>query len=455
VIVFALLAIVLVPLESVRRTERLRTALQTEAEPARGEITRIHLALASGEDLVRDHAGISDSALRRAHRARIAQELATEAAARARLHELASRLGPAVDERLDSLEALATRWRSSAIGLLALDGTLVSEARAGAHQEAYVATLGAAARLDEAVTMAAQERRREIERAERATERLRSGLGLVALAGALAAGWLGYRLRRFAVEAEQRRLALEQAMEMKARFTRGLSHDLKNPLGAIDGHASLLETGVLGELAEPQLRSVVRIRAAVRSLTTMVGDLLELAAAETGELRVQPRTTGVRPVLEELADEYRASATAAGLTLRCESCDDALAICADPLRVHQIVGNLLSNAVKYTPRGGLVTIRALPAPSPRSRDGRRARHDGTDGVAIEVIDTGPGIPPDKREVVFDEFARLHGGETPGAGLGLAISRRIARLMGGEVTVDGADGGGAVFALWLPADAPRR
>jgi signal transduction histidine kinase len=76
-------------------------------------------------------------------------------------------------------------------------------------------------------------------------------------------------------------------------------------------------------------------------------------------------------------------------------------------------------------------------------------------VAIEVIDTGPGIPPDKREVVFDEFARLHGGETPGAGLGLAISRRIARLMGGEVTVDGANGGGAVFALWLPADAPRR
>ena len=113
----------------------------------------------------------------------------------------------------------------------------------------------------------------------------------------------------------------------------------------------------------------------------------------------------------------------------------------DPARVRQVLTNLLSNAIKYTPAGGRIEVMTdMPA-----------RRDPGDGarLAIHVADNGPGIPADKYEEVFGEFTRLSNGDKPGAGLGLSIARRVARLLGGDITVSARNGGGARFTLWLP------
>jgi signal transduction histidine kinase len=122
-------------------------------------------------------------------------------------------------------------------------------------------------------------------------------------------------------------------------------------------------------------------------------------------------------------------------------------VATDPERVRQVLGNLLSNALKYTPPGGRVTVRAEVRP--RGHDGAHA-----ESVAIDVRDSGPGIPPDKHEEVFEEFSRLAPDAAPGAGLGLAIARRVARALGGDVTVASEPGRGSCFTLWVPA-ARRR
>jgi signal transduction histidine kinase len=112
----------------------------------------------------------------------------------------------------------------------------------------------------------------------------------------------------------------------------------------------------------------------------------------------------------------------------------------DPARVVEVLDNLLSNATKYTTHGQVrLTM---------SQDGNSAPGPG-EWVAISVEDTGPGIPHDQQERIFEEFSRLRTDGAPGAGLGLAISRRIARLLGGDVTVESAEGVGARFTLWLP------
>jgi two-component system, NarL family, sensor histidine kinase BarA len=114
----------------------------------------------------------------------------------------------------------------------------------------------------------------------------------------------------------------------------------------------------------------------------------------------------------------------------------------DATRVTQIVGNLLSNAIKYTKSGSVTLgVRRQPVPAPV---------DGNAGVEFDVMDTGMGIPADKREVIFEEFSRLGGSDKPGAGLGLAISKRIAEVLGGEISFESELGRGSTFTLRVPA-----
>ena len=225
---------------------------------------------------------------------------------------------------------------------------------------------------------------------------------------------------------------------------RGLSHDLKNPLGAIDGHAALLEEGVKGELTAEQRASVARIRRSVRSLLALVSDLLEMSKAEAGQLGVQAREADVVEVVRDAVEEHRAAAETAGHRLRLEVADRRPVVHTDPDRVRQVLGNLLSNAVKYTPPGGQIVVRV----DERAGNGRLA---AARYAVIDVVDSGPGIPEDKREEIFEEFARLQPDEKPGAGLGLTIARRIARLLGGDISVASRNGEGSAFTLWLPLE----
>jgi signal transduction histidine kinase len=151
-------------------------------------------------------------------------------------------------------------------------------------------------------------------------------------------------------------------------------------------------------------------------------------------------------VAAETAEDHRAAARAAGHVLECPDPDLPVRVQTDPARVRQVLGNLLSNAVKYTPSPGRITVHAGEVDGGEARPGRWA--------VLRVSDTGPGIPPEHREAVFDEFTRLHDGTgVQGHGLGLAISRRVARLLGGDLDVSGTPGQGAVFTLWLPLRDP--
>jgi len=238
------------------------------------------------------------------------------------------------------------------------------------------------------------------------------------------------------------RAEMEQLLSTRSRLVRGISHDLKNPLGAADGYTALLEDGLRGELNPEQKEFIGRIRRLHRSMLDIIQNLLDAARLETGELSVDVSETDVTRILRETAEDYQARAEIARLELHVTLPDEPLVIRTDPVRVREIVGNLLTNAINYTPAGSvhLRAERRQRAPSLR----------GGPWLAIEVQDTGPGIPEDERERVFEEFRRLEGSGTGGSGIGLSISRRIARMLKGDVTIDSAPGRGSVFTLWLPA-----
>ncbi len=241
-------------------------------------------------------------------------------------------------------------------------------------------------------------------------------------------------------EAVQRREELERVSESRTRLMRGFSHDVKNPLGAADGYAQLLEDGILGDLSTKQLESIQRIRRSIQTSLHLIHDLLELARAEAGQIEIDSVRTDVAELAREAVEDFRAQATAAGLGLEM-SVDRALPAETDPARVRQILSNLLSNAVKYTPRGRITVEADLRTDGNAPREGGR--------IAIHVTDTGPGIPPEKQELIFQEFTRLDPEAQHGAGVGLAISRRIARLLGGDITVESEAGHGSTFTLWVP------
>jgi PAS domain S-box-containing protein len=239
--------------------------------------------------------------------------------------------------------------------------------------------------------------------------------------------------------------AVTEATEARSRLIRGVTHDVKNPLGAADGYAQLLELELRGTLLPEQAKLVAGVRRGIRGALEMITDLLNLSQAENGGLPVNRQPADLAALAAEAVEDARGAAETAGHLLAWEGLV-SVPVGTDPVRVREVLGNLLSNAIKYTPAPGHITVRAevIADGSGGPRPGR--------WVAAHVHDSGPGIPVAERERVFSEFHRLHtADQTSGHGLGLAISRLIARLLGGDLTVSGEPGQGAIFSLWLPAD----
>jgi signal transduction histidine kinase len=173
----------------------------------------------------------------------------------------------------------------------------------------------------------------------------------------------------------------------------------------------------------------------------LIEDLHELARAETGNIVLRRQTVNLGELARAIGEEYRGAANASGLSLDIDVPPNLPTIETDPTRLRQIVGNLLSNAIKYT-KSGSVNLRVRSGPSP-------ATGGGDDCAEFDVVDTGPGIPADKREVIFEEFSRLGTSDKPGAGLGLAISKRLAEALGGRISVESEFGHGSTFTLRIP------
>jgi signal transduction histidine kinase len=443
-VVVSLAALIAVPWAMSRHLAPLQDDLSEYAEPARGYLTRVHVAMALQGSALDDYIDGRD----RAYLARFDSAAAREAEAYARLTPLVNRLGSAPRAHLDTLLALETRWHDAVAVYVRSAPQLRTLGHDDAQEDLYDKTLIAAANLDEAITQAIRDRRFLITKGERLQQRTSALLGLLALLAAVAAWQLGRRARAAALDAERRRATLLDVMASRARFMRGVSHDLKNPLHAIDGHAQLLESGLRGPLTAEQRDSLARIRRSAKAMTRLIEDLLELARAESGQLAINLDSVVVHDVVHAVVEEHRAAAEAVGLRLAYAPEGSDVVVLTDPARVGQVLGNLLSNAIKYTPPGGNIRVRAEPA-------SRRDTEHVAPSLAIHVADDGPGIPPAQYEEIFGEFTRLEPHDKPGAGLGLSIARRIARMLGGDITVSGHGDHGSRFTLWLPLRAAGR
>ena len=258
---------------------------------------------------------------------------------------------------------------------------------------------------------------------------------------------LAYEKVRLLDEAREGRDELERVMKSRQRLMRGFSHDVKNPLGAADGYADLLSAGIYGELSDDQRESLQRMRRSIRRALDLIDDLHELARAETGTVEIRKELVDLAHLVTSSGDEYRGAADAAGLPLTVSAAEDLPLVETDGVRVQQIVGNLISNAIKYT-NTGAINLRVRKYPS-------RVIRSVPAWIDIEVTDTGIGIPLDKQDQIFEEFSRLSTSDRPGAGLGLAISKRLAEALGGQILVTSEVDRGSTFTLRLPLEFQPR
>ena len=228
---------------------------------------------------------------------------------------------------------------------------------------------------------------------------------------------------------------LERAAKFKDQFLSTMSHELRTPLNAVLGFSDLLTEERYGPLNERQLRYVKHIHTGGKHLLTLINDILDLSKIEAGRLQLAIDSVALTTSFAEVADTMRPLADKKSHVLL-QRALPGLSVRADATRLKQILMNLIGNAIKFTPESGKIELAA-----------KRAGNF----VRVEVRDSGPGIPPEEQQRIFDAFYRLRRSEkgTEGTGLGLAITQRLVQLHGGELGVESEVGVGSCFHFTLP------
>jgi PAS domain S-box-containing protein len=237
-------------------------------------------------------------------------------------------------------------------------------------------------------------------------------------------------------EAVTARIAAEDANRVKSEFLAVMSHELRTPLNAIGGYAELMELGVQGPLSAEQRQSLDRIQRNQRHLLGLINQVLNYARIETGQMRYEMTEVPLDQILSTSEALIFPQLNAKGVRYAYTHCDHAINVRADAEKLQQILVNLLANSIKFTERGGLVSVMVEPA---------------DDVVRVQVRDTGIGIAPDKLAKIFDPFVQVDSNYTrnyEGVGLGLAVSRDLARGMGARLEVTSEEGKGSTFTLTL-------
>jgi PAS domain S-box-containing protein len=237
-------------------------------------------------------------------------------------------------------------------------------------------------------------------------------------------------------EAELARSEAEASNKAKMDFLAVMSHELRTPLNAIGGYAELLEMGLRGPITPEQLEDLGKIRRSQRHLLGLINDIMNFARLETGHVSIRPASVSVNETLAVLDALTEPQVAAKGIRYVRGRCEAGLTVWADEEKTRQILINLVSNAIKFTDDGGTITITCDAS---------------DDTVTFEVQDTGRGIPDEKLEAIFEPFVQVNKQFTrdEGVGLGLAISRDLARMMDGDLTARSTLGKGSAFFLTLP------
>lgn len=239
-------------------------------------------------------------------------------------------------------------------------------------------------------------------------------------------------------DAEEARASAEAANRAKGEFLAVMSHELRTPLNAISGYTELLEMGIHGPVTDAQRTALTRIQQSQRHLLGLINQVLNHTRIESGSLNYRMACVPLAPVIAAAEALIMQQVTRKGLMYRMKECQPSLAVRADPDKLRQVLLNLLTNATKFTPPGGQITVAC------RTMGGV---------VAIAVSDTGIGIEADKIPTIFDPFVQVNQLLTrpqDGVGLGLAISRDLARGMNGDLTLESERGVGSTFTLTLAA-----
>ena len=243
---------------------------------------------------------------------------------------------------------------------------------------------------------------------------------------------------------ELRRLyrELETASQHKSDFLASMSHELRTPLNAIIGFSQVLREGMVGEVNEKQREYLDDILSSGNHLLSLINDVLDLSKVEAGQVALEVAPFSLQDALQSGVVMVRERATTDGVQITVAESSDVNIVEADERRVRQVIFNLLSNAVKFTPSGGSVDVRAT-----------RVNGD----VQVSVADTGPGIAADDLERIFEEFQQTDAGfeQREGTGLGLALSKRLVELHGGQIWVESQVGEGSTFVFTLPSKAVAR
>jgi signal transduction histidine kinase len=436
IVIVVLLALVIVPIAVSARLRTQRRMVIEVVDPARLRATDVTSFLAEEMFAIGMRAGSgspnADPHYTTALRAERRRSLA--------LDSLLQFANADAVERFAQYREASTRWHDDVESMTPTPNPAVLDT---ARMDADTALM-AARHLVERLESSANAVRADVRRWEQVDVFLPAALLPLALLACVLIVRAGQRTVRLAAAADRDRRALAAVMDQKSAFMRGISHDLQNPLGAALGNVDLMLEGVTKP--EEQHDTLLRVRRLTKRASDTVSSLLAVARSDTGDIRLAPTPIDLCTIARTAVDDHSFMAGAREQAVELSTGSECLAM-GDAPRVRHIIDNLLSNASKYAPRGGKIRVDVAL----RIRDGRR-------WSALTVQDSGPGIPPEWRERVFEEYARVPALQdlAPGFGIGLAVSRRVARLMGGDVTVETNDAsmnglprlGGATVTLWL-------
>jgi signal transduction histidine kinase len=230
---------------------------------------------------------------------------------------------------------------------------------------------------------------------------------------------------------------LEEASRHKSEFLANMSHELRTPLNAIIGFSQVLRDEMVGSVNPKQAEYLEDIISSGNHLLSLINDVLDLSKVEAGQVELEVRPFSLREALERGVVMVRERATEEGVRVAFAADPEVDVVDGDERRIKQVIFNLLSNAVKFTPAGGEVDVSAT-------------RVNGE--VRVAVADTGPGVPPEDRDRIFEEFQQSESGvgHREGTGLGLALSKRFVELHGGRIWLESEPGQGSTFTFALPA-----